>query len=127
MSRHSPRGAQYRKLINSTRWTRLRRQYLSTHPLCEDCLLQGRSTLAQEVHHVRPIESVSGSPALMQELAYNVSNLRALCRPCHVQAHVELMKGTKQEGRKRRAQELDAFARRFLGGGIHTEEETQEK
>lgn len=127
MNRHSKRSAEYRKLINSTRWTRLRRQYLSAQPLCEDCLIQGRSTLAQEVHHIRPIESASGSPALMQELAYSVGNLRALCRPCHVQAHVELSKGTKQEARQRRAQELDAFARRFLGGSIHPNSDTQEQ
>ena len=44
------------------------------HPLREDCLEAGRTTLAAEVHHVLPLGH-GGS--------HDASNLRALCKPCH--------------------------------------------
>lgn len=57
-----------------SRWRKIRTAYITTHPLCEDCLEQGRTTPAQEVHHVIPLEH-GGS--------HNPDNLRALCTPCH--------------------------------------------
>ena len=56
------------------RWQKIRRLYLQTQPLCEDCLARGRTTAASEVHHVIPLRD-GGSHA--------EENLRALCKSCH--------------------------------------------
>lgn len=55
-------------------WRKIRDRYIAAHPLCEDCLEAGRTTLAAEVHHVLPL-GYGGS--------HDTSNLRALCKPCH--------------------------------------------
>lgn len=55
-------------------WRKVRARYLDAHPLCEDCLEDGRTTPAAEVHHVVPLGH-GGS--------HDASNLRALCKPCH--------------------------------------------
>jgi 5-methylcytosine-specific restriction protein A len=55
-------------------WRKVRDYYRATHPLCEQCLEQGRATPAQEVHHVKP---------LSQGGTNDYENLRALCCSCH--------------------------------------------
>lgn len=57
-----------------SRWRKIRAAYIAQHPLCEDCLAQGKTTPVQEVHHVLPLEH-GGS--------HNFANLRSLCKPCH--------------------------------------------
>ena len=61
-------------------------RYLSAHPLCEECERQGKTTLATCVHHIRPIES-QATPALMEQAAYDIHNLEALCDHCHEERH----------------------------------------
>lgn len=56
-------------------WQRKRNAYLAEHPWCEDCLAQGKHTLANEVHH----EDRHAGDA---EKFWN-SSLRSLCKPCH--------------------------------------------
>lgn len=51
-------------------WRRIRAAYIAAHPLCEDCLAQGKKTPVQEVHHVLPLEH-GGS--------HDFNNLRSLC------------------------------------------------
>ena len=36
-------------------WPRVRRAFLAAHPLCEMCLREGRTTAAEEVHHIVPL------------------------------------------------------------------------
>ena len=55
-------------------WRKVRDSYRAAHPLCENCLAQGRFTPTQEVHHVKP---------LAQGGTNDYDNLRALCTPCH--------------------------------------------
>lgn len=56
------------------KWQKLRLAYLTRNPLCVDCLQQGETTAAQEVHHIIPkAEGGTEEP----------SNLMALCKPCH--------------------------------------------
>ena len=50
------KDADYRRLIHTARWLRLRRDTLTAHPLCERCQVDGYVTPATEVHHVRPVE-----------------------------------------------------------------------
>lgn len=57
-----------------TVWRKIRTRYLDANTLYEDCLKAGHTTPAVEVHHVVPL-SHGGS--------HDVSNLRALCKPCH--------------------------------------------
>lgn len=60
-------------------WARLRKQYLTEHPLCvfqHHPYAQGRcEQVAVEVDHVTPIGSGGGR--------LDVTNLRAVCRSCH--------------------------------------------
>jgi 5-methylcytosine-specific restriction enzyme A len=58
-------------------WTLLRQRKVRQDPLCEDCLLEGRTTPAAEVDHVIPIAK---DPSLRLE----ISNLRSLCKSHHV-------------------------------------------
>ena len=44
----------YRSFISSSRWQRLRAYHLKHHPLCVRCEAKGKTTLAREVHHIRP-------------------------------------------------------------------------
>lgn len=56
----------------SAQWGRIRRAYLNTHPLCEDCEKENRVTLATEVHHR------NGNFRDNRE-----ENLAGLCISCH--------------------------------------------
>ena len=104
---------QYKALINTTRWIRLRRAVISSHPLCVRCEEEGRITLAQEVHHVVPVETAV-SREQMEALMYNPANLIPLCRECHHSIHRAMGKGTKNEHKQREAARLEEFRRRFL-------------
>ena len=55
-------------------WKRIRDRYVEAHPLCEECMKQGRMTQATEVHHILPL-SRGGT--------HDEANLMALCTPCH--------------------------------------------
>ena len=48
----------YIKMINSVRWKQLRAEKLRNNPICEVCETNDLSTLATEVHHKTPVESV---------------------------------------------------------------------
>ncbi|MBM3762429.1 MAG: HNH endonuclease [Acidobacteria bacterium] len=57
-------------------WRKLAALVLAESPLCVDCLANGRSVPASEVHHV---ERLRDAPARRLD----PSNLMALCKPCH--------------------------------------------
>ena len=42
-------------------WKKIRDHYVQAHPLCEQCLKQGRTTPTEEVHHIIPL-SRGGNP-----------------------------------------------------------------
>ena len=60
---------------DSTAWRKLRAMYRRAHPLCEQCLREGRTTPANVVDHIVEIED--GGALLDPE------NLQALCYACH--------------------------------------------
>ncbi len=60
-----------RQFYGTKRWRRFRRWFLVRHPLCVEC-----NGPANEVDH---IESRRERP----DLAFDESNLRALCKSCH--------------------------------------------
>ena len=103
----------YHKLLSHSRWRLLRARYLSSHPLCEECERQGKTTLATCVHHIRPVES-QNSPALMMQAAYDITNLEALCESCHEQRHkFDNRRRSKEQTRLAAKQTAEAFMERW--------------
>lgn len=98
----------YHKLLSSYTWTMLRKSYLSKHPLCERCEAKGRTTPAEEVHHVKPVEA-STTEEGMRRLAYDPGNLMALCQRCHKAMH-ERNDGTRDEAKE----EAEMFIKQWI-------------
>jgi 5-methylcytosine-specific restriction protein A len=68
------------------RYRSVRPVYLMEHPLCEDCLANGITRAASEVHHLTPI--LKGKDRLeMISLAIDTNNMVALCKDCHYKRH----------------------------------------
>ncbi len=57
-------------------WLKSAKTFLVQHPLCEECLRQGKTTPATEVDHIVPHKGDS-------KLFWNVENWQALCHECH--------------------------------------------
>lgn len=108
------RTKEYPRLMNSRAWRRLRASYLTAHPICQDCEAKGRTSPATEVHHILPIERYAGRPEEMKAIALDPYNLRALCHPCHVEAHKLLSSQSAQQAKERTRIEVEAFASTFL-------------
>ena len=115
------RSAEYRRLINSARWRRLRAEVLAESPLCPRCAQAGLVRSAAEVHHIVPVES-GPTPAARERLAYSRTNLTALCRNCHAEVHREMLKGSAAETRRRAAEESAAFMERMFGSSLDAHE-----
>lgn len=112
------RPPEYIKLINSTRWRKLRNSYLVKQPLCERCVGRGKTEPATLVHHIDPLEYYLDNPEMMERLCYDPSNLMALCDTCHGIVHSEISSRSK-EGHKARKQALThRFVSRFLERGV---------
>ena len=63
-------------IYQSRRWKRVRAIKIINNPLCEDCLLEGKTIQVQEVHHIIPIE-------VRPDLAFDYDNLMSLCVEHH--------------------------------------------
>lgn len=57
-----------------SKWRKLRARFLSENPLCEQCRLNGKYTIATEVHHIKPLSDGGTN---------EVQNLMPLCKSCH--------------------------------------------
>lgn len=66
------RGRFYRRAA----WRKCRAYKLSLNPLCEQCVERDEITEATQVHHIV-------DRADRPDLEYELSNLQALCAPCH--------------------------------------------
>lgn len=97
--RREPAKRSHAEVYNNTRWRKLRMQKLMENPLCELCELSGKVSIALEVHHVVPVESVN-SPDEITELTYDWDNLQSLCKACHLAIHTELRRAANKN-RKR--------------------------
>ena len=110
----------YDEIIRSYRWQSLRRSYIISHPVCEDCEMRGRTSVATEVHHIVPIETATSREG-MEALAYDPGNLRSLCHDCHVAEHVRLGSNGKKGRRAVREgarDQAEAFVRSWCGSGV---------
>lgn len=56
------------------RWRKIRKTYITAHPLCEECKKQGKFTPAEEVHHIKPLSDAG---------THSYENLMSLCKSCH--------------------------------------------
>ena len=84
-SKHSNQSARY---YNSHQWKLLRNYYITTHPLCEQCLANGISRAAEHVHH--RVEFMSGATDTDKwELLLDPLNLMSVCKSCHEKIHGE--------------------------------------
>lgn len=109
------RSVQYNKLIQTEKWHKIRNAYIKQQPLCERC----RQNLATEVHHIKPLEDYTDRPEVMEQLAYDVNNLQALCHKCHFLTHWELKKSkyNRKERQKVHKRNTDYFLENWLKMG----------
>lgn len=77
------------KYYNSKYWKKLRNQYIMLHPLCEDCILEGKSIPAEEVHHCTPWQRGTNDEEKW-DLLLDPDNLVSLCKTHHTKRHIEL-------------------------------------
>lgn len=86
------------KAYQNTKWRKMRDTYMHEHPLCEECLKQGKVTPAEDIHHKR-------SPFQKGEVNWNLlldyNNLEAVCKTCHATIH------NNQNGVKTQAQIIE--------------------
>lgn len=57
-------------------WRRARKTYLQLHPLCAECLKEGRLTPATVIDHIMPHRGD-------QRLFWDEQNWQPLCAACH--------------------------------------------
>ena len=107
---------QYKQLIHTSRWLKLRRDILTAHPLCLRCEKEGRVTAACEVHHIRPVEEAITYAEKKQRM-YDPSNLMALCHDCHVRTHTEMGRSGKAATKKRNEAQVNEVLKKFFDVG----------
>lgn len=79
------RARERQEVYNTPIWKRMQRAKLMECPLCESCLLEGKTTPSKQVHHIVSFMNYEGLKR--QEVAYNYGNLIALCIECHTKKH----------------------------------------
>ena len=84
-------------------WQKIQAMYIREHPLCEQCLQEGRLVEAVHVHHKKPLAEGGTN---------ETSNLIALCKPCHSRIHAK--RGDRWHRNDQRTYEYDAQTRRIL-------------
>ncbi|WP_418696051.1 HNH endonuclease signature motif containing protein [Barnesiella intestinihominis] len=109
------RNPHYIKMINSSRWRLLRAKKLRSSPICEVCEANGLSTLATEVHHKTPVESVAHELG-MRQLMFDYSNLQSLCHACHSEMHRRAFSHSKESIQANNKRATQRFVDNFLNG-----------
>lgn len=104
----------YKRLISSVRWQRLRREFLTDHPLCEACKAKGYVTAADTVHHIVEVDSATREQEAI-DLCFSPSNLQALCRQCHSDIHAARRSHSRSAHKARANESLKRFIERVNG------------
>ncbi|MCM1517522.1 MAG: HNH endonuclease [Pseudoflavonifractor sp.] len=107
----------YIRMIHTARWLRLRRDILTSHPLCQQCGDEGRIAPATEVHHIRPVE-YGINRAEKHRLMFDPANLRTLCHGCHVRIHTDMGRSGKQATKRRNEQQVKSMINKFFSEEI---------
>ena len=77
-------------LYSSKAWHKLRKSYLSVHPLCERCLKRGDIVPAKIIHHREYVTPLNINDVYV---TLNWDNLESLCQDCHnIEHHGEHIK-----------------------------------
>ena len=82
---------QGKHIYSSTRWVKLRQQFIRHNPLCLHCFNRGIYTPAYMVDHIVEIED-GGE-------IWDIDNLQSLCNPCH---NTKTGTETKRRSRKKK-------------------------
>lgn len=61
-------------------WEKIRKRYVSTHPICEMCFKEGIITPVEHVHHIIPLREGGTN---------DDDNLMSLCKSCHSKEHAK--------------------------------------
>ena len=94
------------EVYNTDLWKRMRLAQLMKEPLCWICLLEGKTTLGEDIHHIRSFMTADNEIE-RDKLAFDSNNLLTLCRNCHNRVHNGDLKGCKsKEQIKQRLLEL---------------------
>lgn len=107
------RNPHYIKMINSVRWRELRTKKLKANPICQVCEANGLSTLATDVHHVVPVESVPHELG-MRQLMFDYNNLQSLCHACHSDIHRRAFSHSKEAVQANNKRTTERFVDKFL-------------
>lgn len=73
---HRGDGESSSKRGYNRQWQKARARYLKAHPLCVQCMKEGKAVTATVVDHVKPHR---GDPVLF----WDEKNWQSLCKPCH--------------------------------------------
>lgn len=80
-----PKAAKYSErqgIYGTKKWKELRLSKLQKDPMCEVCMLEGKTKLAEDVHH---LDSFMNYNDMMREYkAFDFKNLISVCRNCHI-------------------------------------------
>ena len=71
------------------------------------------ATLATEVHHTVPVESMPHELG-MRQLMFDYNNLQSLCHSCHSDAHRRAFSHSKEAVQANNKRATERFADRFL-------------
>lgn len=81
----------HKRLYNTARWKRTRKEQLSAEPLCKFHSARGIVVVAGVVDHIKPHKG-------NEELFFARSNLQSLCKLCHDSAKQAQEKGGLLKG-----------------------------
>lgn len=71
---------------NKKEWGKLRNKYYKEHPLCEECLKEGKYVPADDIHHIKHFMSGKTEQQRLA-LLLDENNLKALCKFHHKCEH----------------------------------------
>lgn len=81
-----------KKLYSDRLYQKVRKLYFMEHPLCEECLKNGKTVQARDVHHKQSPFNDNLSMVERYSLLRNPSNFISLCRDCHQKVHGNIKK-----------------------------------
>lgn len=103
------RDKRYQRLLNSRQWWEVKAiVWKRANGLCELCREEGFITPGVDCHHIIPVESAK-TEMEMEQLAYDISNIRLLCVDCHIKTHQEMRSHTKEKVAENKARARQRF------------------
>lgn len=85
------RNEKWNHYYGNPKWKKLRDYYILLHPICEECMINGRSVPAEHVHHRVPFSFFNLEEDRWAALL-DVDNLECVCAQCHNEIHQHLYK-----------------------------------